>query len=325
MKLLEQLAAKCRTMNFARSTEECYTAWVEDYLRFHRDRAGKWIHPNHLREPAVEAFLTHLAVKRRLAASSQSQAMCALVFFYKAVLQYPLGRITAFRAKRPERLPTVLSAEEVRRVLDALDRHPVHGLLARLLYGGGLRVGEGCTLRVQDVDFGRGQIVVRCAKGWKDRVVPLPDSVRPVLARQIDSVNALHARALAKGPDWGWAPVAIALEHKRPGAGREFGWQYVFPSAVTTRDGESGKQLRWHTSTATIAAAVKTAAGTAGIAKRVSPHVFRHSFATHLLEGGSDIRTVQELLGHADVSTTMIYTHVLARGACGVVSPLDRL
>jgi integron integrase len=304
MKLLDQLAAKCRTMNYARTTEECYRAWVEDYLRFHRDRAGKWIHPHDLREPAVEAFLTHLAVKRRLAASSQSQAMCALVFFYKAVLQCPLGRINAFRAKRPERLPTVLPHEEVRRVLDALDRHPVHGLLARLLYGGGLRVGEGCTLRVQDVDFGRRQIVVRCAKGWKDRTVPLPDSVRPALLRQIDAVKALHGKALAKGPDWGWAPVAIALEHKRPGAGREVGWQFVFPSAVTTRDRETGRCVRWHTSTAVIAAAVKSAATDLGIAKRTSPHTFRHSFATHLLEGGSDIRTVQELLGHADVSTT---------------------
>lgn len=325
MKLLEQFAAACRTMNYAKATEECYTAWVVDYLNFHRRRAGRWVHPDHLREPEAEAFLSHLATDRRLAASSQSQALCALVFLYREVLGQPLERLHAVRAKRPERLPTVLSRDEVRRVLAVLDRHPTHGLLVRLLYGAGLRVGEGCTLRVADLDFDRRQIVVRGGKGFKDRVVTFPEQCRAGLAAQVERVREQHQRAEGKGPAWGWAPVADSLRHKRPQAGRELGWQFVFPSAVTTRHPESGRYERWHTSAAVIAGAVKGAAETGGVRKRVSPHTFRHTFATHLLEDGADIRTVQSLLGHADVSTTMIYTHVLNRGPAGVVSPLDRL
>lgn len=325
MKLLDQLAAACRTMNFARATEACYLAWVEDYLRYHRRVAGQWVHPQHLREAAVEAYLTHLAVDRQLSASSQSQAMCALVFLYRAVLRAPLGRIAAFRAKRPERLPTVLAPDEVRRVLDVLGRHPVNGLLARLLYGCGLRVMEGCTLRVGDVDFARRQILVRGAKGFKDRAVPLPETATAALRVQAGRVKDRHDRARAAGPDGGWAPVPTSLAHKRPSAGRELTWQFLFPSAVTTRCPTTGRRERWHTSSSVIGAAVKAAVAAAGIPKRVSPHTFRHSFATHLLEGGADIRTVQQLLGHADVGTTMIYTHVLRRGACGVRSPLDAL
>ena len=325
MKLLEQVAAACRTMNYAPTTEECYTAWVVDYLQFHRRRAGKWVHPDHLREAEAEDFLTHLAVGRRLAASSQSQALCALVFLYREVLGQPLGRLRAIRAKRPERLPTVLSREEVRRVLTELDKHRTHGLLARLLYGAGVRVSEGCTLRVTDLDFDRRQIVVRDAKGFKDRAVPLPAQASDGLREQVERVRGWHERAVAKGPAWGWAPVAESLRHKRPQAGRELLWPFVFPSAVTTLNPETKLRERWHTSSATIGAAVKAAARDADVPKRVSPHTFRHSFATHLLEAGSDIRTVQELLGHADVSTMMIYTHVLSRGPGGVVSPLDRL
>lgn len=325
MKLLERLAAVCRTMNFAKSTEECYCAWIERYLRFHRARAGRWVHPEELREPAAEAFLTDLAVKRQLAASSQSQALCALVFFYREVLGAPLGQLKAVRAKRPERLPTVLSPDEVRQLCGELDQHPTHGLLTRVLYGAGLRVSEGCTLRVQDVDFSRQQIVVRCAKGFKDRVVPLPRTVVARLNEQVERVRGLHAKALAKGPLWGWAPVPISLVHKRPEAGREFGWQFVFPSAVTSEDPATRRRERWHVSAAVISGAVKAAAAKLNFAKRVSPHALRHSFATHLLEAGYDVRTVQELLGHADLSTTMIYMHVLQRGAGGVVSPLDRL
>ncbi len=325
MKLLDQVAAACRTMNYAHATEKCYTAWVEDYLRFHKRRHGDWVHPKHLREPDVEAFLTYLAVERQLAASSQTQALCALLFLYRAVLRQPLGRLSAFRAKRPERLPTVLSVEEVTRVLTVLDRHPTHGLICRLLYGCGLRIGEACTLRVMDLDFDRRQILIRCAKGFKDRAVPLPHQAVGDLRRQIDRVKVQHDRALARGPLWGWAPVAQSLEHKRPQAGRELGWQFVFPSAVTSTNRVSQRRERWHTAPGVIGSAVKAAAAEAKLAKRVSPHTFRHSFATHLLESGADIRTVQELLGHVDVSTTMIYTHVTQTGSVGVVSPLDRI
>lgn len=325
MKLLDQLSAACRTMNFARSTEECYRNWVLDYLRFHKVRAGQWVHPQQLRELEITHYLSYLAVQRKLAASSQSQAMCALVFLYRAVLKQPLGEIEAFRAARPKRLPTVLSLDEVRRLMKAMDHHPVQGLLARILYGGGLRVSEGCSLRVMDVDFDRKQILIRGAKGFKDRAVPLPASVESDLRRQREVVHHRHAQAIANGPEWGWAPVPLSVEHKRPLAGREFGWQFLFPSAVTTLDKKTGRRERWHMSPAVMASAVKHAAHLACISKRVSPHALRHSFATHLLEAGADIRTVQQLLGHNNVNTTMIYTHVLQRGALGVQSPLDRL
>ena len=325
MKLLDQLVIACRTMNFAMATETCYLRWVEDYLRYHRDLAGIWIHPKNLREQAVQLYLSHLAVNRRLSASSQSQAMCALVFFYQQVLGDGLGEITAVRAKRPERLPTVLSMDEVRRVLSELDRSPVMGLLCPLLYGGGLRVSEGCELRVMDFDFDRRQLMVRSGKGWKDRAVPLPGKTVEPLQRHLESQRRQHTRDCEQGESHGWCAVPDSLEHKRPGAGREWGWQFAFASSVCRWSAERKRHERWHLSTATVSAAVKEAGELSGMTKRVTPHVFRHSFATHLLESGADIRTVQELLGHSDVSTTMIYTHVLQRGACGVVSPLDRL
>jgi integron integrase len=325
MKLLEQLDAACSTMNFAVATRECYHHWVVDYLQFHRQRAGRWIHPTELRESAVEAYLTGLAVQRQLSASSQSQALCALVFLYRSVLKSPLGELSAVRAKRPERLPTVLSVAEVRRLLDRLSARPVLQVLCGLLYGGGLRVSEGCGLRDMDLDFDRRQVWVRGGKGWKDRAVPLPGKCVAALREHLGGVRRQHETDCAKGEASGWAPVPASVEHKCPGAGRAWGRQYAFPSAVVRWNERLKRRERWHTPPALVSAAVKAASTAAGIAKRVSPHTLRHSFATHLLETGADIRTVQELLGHADVSTTMIYTHVLSRGACGVTSPLDRL
>jgi integron integrase len=325
MKLLDELTVACRTMNFAPATEECYRAWVVDYLQFHRTPDGEWIHPQSLREPAVELYLGELAVRRELSASSQSQAMCALVFLYKAVLKEPLGRIEAFRAKRPERVPSVLSVGEVRRVLDELEREPMLGLLGQLLYGGGLRLGEGCALRVMDLDFERRQMLVRGGKGGKDRAVPLPGKCLETLEQHLACVRRQHERDCAKGPDWGWAPVPPSVHHKMPGDARLWARQFVFPSAISRVNPELQRRERWHVASGVVSRAVNDAGRCAGVTKRVTPHVFRHSFATHLLEAGADIRTVQQLLGHNDVSTTMIYTHVVQKGACGVVSPLDRL
>lgn len=325
MKILDQLVMACRTMNYAPATEQCYRDWIEDYLRFHKELAGQWVHPTLLRELAVQDYLNELAVRRELSASSQSQAMCAIVFFYKAVLEQPLERIEAFRAKRLERVPTVLSTGEVRRVLDELGRHPSLGLLGQLLYGGGLRVSEGCELRVMDLDFDRKQMLVRDGKGWKDRAVPLPAMCAEPLRLHLARVRRQYEADCAKGPDWGWAPVPASIEHKMPNDGRTWGRQFVFPSAVSRVNEDLQRRERWHVASGVVSRAVKDAGQRAGMTKRVTPHVFRHSFATHLLEAGADIRTVQDLLGHVNVSTTMIYTHVMSRGALGVVSPLDRL
>jgi integron integrase len=325
MKVLDRFIMACRTMNYAPATERCYHDWVADYLRFHKDLNGDWVHPNQLREPAVEHYLNDLAVVRKLSASSQTQAFCALLLFYKVVLDQPLERIVAFRGKRPDMVPTVLSPDEVRRVLMVLDGHPTMGLLCRLLYGGGLRVSEGCELRVMDLDFDRRQVIVRNAKGHKDRVVPLPMVCNESLRRHLVSVRRKYDKDCAKGPAWGWAPVCDRVRHKMPVDGRAWERQFVFPSAVTRWHAEMQRHERWHVASAFVSRAVKQAGRTAAVQKRVTPHVFRHSFATHLIENGTDIRTVQDLLGHVDVSTTMVYTHVANKGSCGVLSPLDRL
>ena len=317
-RLLDQLRAKTRLLHYSLRTEDAYADWVKRFILFHGKR-----HPREMGVPEIEAFLTDLAVEKQVAASTQNQALSAILFLYQKVLDIELPRIDALRAKRPERLPVVLSIDEVRAVLDGMEG--TERLQAELLYGAGLRLLECCRLRVKDVDFERRQLAVRDGKGEKDRMAPLPVRLETKLRAQLEVVRRRHERDVAQGFGRVWLPYAYV--RKWPNADRELGWQYLFPSSRLSIDPRSGDGVlrRHHRHENLLQKHVKRAALEAGLTKRVSCHTFRHSFATHLLEGGADIRTVQELLGHADVSTTMIYTHVLQRGACGVVSPLDRL
>jgi integron integrase len=291
--------------------------WIRRYIVFNGKR-----HPRELGAPEVTGFLTSLAVQRQVAASTQNQAFSAVMFLYNDVLQQDLGVIAPpARAKRPVHIPVVLSADEVRRVLRELNG--VQWLIASLLYGAGLRLQECLELRVKDLDFERHEITVRRGKGQKDRRVMLPDLVRDRLLQHLEEVRACHAADLAHG--FGRVVLPFALERKFPNAATEWRWQFVFPAARICRDPRFGPPSRFHLHESAIQRAIAEAARRAELTKRVSCHTFRHSFATHLLEAGCDIRTVQELLGHADVSTTMIYTHVLNRGGKGVKSPIDPL
>ena len=327
MKLLERVDLVGRRERLAPSTIDAYSAWIRQYLRFASARLGRWEHPAKLGTSDCEAFLNDLVVGRRLSASSQNQALNALVFLYSHVLentipQDHLGKFALLRSRRPRRIPTVLSADEVRRLIEAIDPARISRLMIELLYGTGMRVGEVCTLRVRDIDLGRAQIIVRAAKGDKDRIVMLPASLRDRLVEQLDTVEQRWRDDVRQGG--GYAPVPDALLHKRPRAGHELPWQFVFPSVVMRRD-ECGRGVRWHTDPSALDRIVYAAAQRAGIPKRVTCHAFRHSFATHVLEAGYDIRQVQTLLGHASLNTTQIYTHVMNRPAVEVASPLDRL
>jgi integron integrase len=325
MKLLDQVRHLLRAKHYSYRTERCYLSWIEQYIRFCRAPDG-FRHPATLGAPEVEQFLTHLAVARLVSASTQNQALNALLFLYRDVLRLDLGSLDAVRARRSRRLPAVLSRDEVRRVLDALDRLPTdepYGLMARLMYGAGLRLMECCRLRVKDVDFPRRQLVVRQGKGDKDRVVMLPAEAGDRLAEQVRWRLALHERDRARG--LGRAALPDALAVKYPAAACSPEWQFVFASRQLSHDPRTGAVGRHHVHESAVQRAVATAVAGLGLNKRVSCHTLRHSFATHLLEMGHDIRTVQELLGHADVSTTMIYTHVAAQGPAGVRSPLDAL
>ena len=316
-KLLDRVRDRCRVLHLSIRTENAYVDWVTRFILFHGKK-----HPQQMGGPEIEAFLTHLAVERNVSASTQNQAFSALLFLYRAVLEIELPPLHALRARRADRLPTVLSLDEVRKILDGMNGVPL--LMTELLYGAGLRLLEVCRIRVKDVDFDRRQIVVRDGKGEKDRVVPLPERCSERLKQQIAKVRQLHQEDVAAG--WGrvWLPYALA--EKSPDAAVELGWQYLFPSSRLSVDPrEPGEKRRHHYHENGLQKWVKAAVTAAGIVKRVSCHTFRHSFATHLLEAGTDIRTLQELLGHEDVSTTMIYTHVLQKGPLGVVSPLDRL
>jgi integron integrase len=315
--LLEQVHEAIRRRYFSRRTEQAYVHWIRRFIYFHGKR-----HPRDLGEAEVTAFLNDLAVKRGVAAGTQNQALSALLFLYKEVLGRELAWLDGLeRAKRPPRLPVVLTRAEAERLL----AHLTGGrwLLASLMYGSGLRVMECLRLRVKDVDLAYRQILVRDGKGEKDRVTMLPEKLAEPLRAHLERVRALHARDLREG--YGEVHLPYALARKYPSAGREWAWQYIFPSKNRSADPEDGVIRRHHLDESVPQRAVKEALRAAGIAKHASCHTLRHSFATHLLEGGYDIRTVQELLGHSDVSTTMIYTHVLNKGGRGVKSPLDRL
>jgi integron integrase len=306
-----------RVRHYSRHTEDTYCQWVKRYIYFHGVR-----HPGEMAEPEINAFLTHLAVEEHVSASTQTQALSALLFLYRKVLGVDIGALgDIVRARKQRRLPVVLSRDEVRDVLVELEGDS--RLMVALMYGTGLRLMECLRLRVQDIDFDRNEIVVRRGKGDKDRVTMLPEALRDELREHLRLVNAIHRRDIAEG--WGRVPLPDALAAKYPGAGREWAWQWVFPQSRRWKDVQTGEQGRHHVDPSILQRQVKAAARRANIPKRVSCHTFRHSFATHLLESGYDIRTIQELLGHKDVRTTMVYTHVLNRGGAGVRSPLDGL
>lgn len=315
-RLLDQVRQQIRVRNYSIRTEAVYAEWIKRYIRFHHYR-----HPLEMGGAEIEAFLTHLAVKRNVAGATQNQALAALLFLYKEVLKVDLPWLNGIvRAKKPKHLPVVLTRDEVSRVL--VQMSGVKWMVATLLYGSGLRLLEALRLRVKDVEFALGEVVVRDGKGQKDRVTMLPRTLVVPLREHLELVEALHQQDLAEG--FGRANLPFALARKYPNAAADWAWQFVFPSGNRSVDPRSKGIFRHHVHEKTIQRAIREAVRSAGVIKPATPHTLRHSFATHLLESGQDIRTVQELLGHADVKTTMIYTHVLNRGGLGVLSPLDR-
>jgi integron integrase len=342
-KLLDQAREILRLKHYSYRTEQAYIDWMRRYIFFHNpglSRGEVNRHPIEMGAPEIQAFILHLANDRSVSASTQNQALSAILFLYREVLHKDIEPILLSTAKRPERLPTVLSRQEALQIINHMSG--VYKLMAQLLYGSGLRLMECLRLRVKDIDFDYRTITVRDGKGEKDRIVPLPETVIPDLRRQIERVRLLHEEDLAAG--YGDVYLPYALAEKYPHAARELGWQYLFPASQRSRDprppsaggrlpdeklsspsaqGVGSEIRRHHLDPSTLQRAIKQAVMRARISKRVTAHTFRHSFATHLLQAGYDIRTVQELLGHKDVRTTMIYTHVLQRGGLAVRSPLD--
>jgi integron integrase len=316
-KLLARLHEAIRVRHLSRRTEEAYRHWIRRYLFFHPLR-----HPQEMGEGEINAFLTHLAVQEKVSASTQNQALSALLFLYRQVIGREVGELgEVIRARKPKRLPVVMTREEVKAVLANLSGDK--WLMASLLYGAGLRLMECLRLRVQDIDFSRNEILVRDGKGGKDRVTLLPESLKAPLQEHLKRVQAVQERDLADG--WGRVPLPDALDRKYPHAAKEWRWQWVFPQENRWKNTHTGDEGRHHVDESRVKKAVRAAVSRTGMTKRATCHTFRHSFATHLLAGGYDIRTVQELLGHSDVKTTMIYTHVLNRGPSGVRSPVDGL
>jgi len=316
-RLLEQVRQAIRTRHYSPRTEETYVGWIKRFIFFHDKR-----HPAEMDEKEIAQFLSSLANDSHVSASTQNQALNAVLFLYREVLRKEIGYVNGVvRAKRPKRLPVVLTRQEVRSIL-ALLKGP-EWIMGMLLYGAGLRLMESLRLRVKDVDVSRHEIRVRSGKGDKDRVTMLPAAVKEPLRKHLELVRNRYETDLKSG--YAGVSLPYALERKYPNAGKEWGWQWIFPASTLYIDRQSGLRKRHHLHESVLQKAVREAVLKAGISKPASPHTFRHSFATHLLEDGYDIRTVQELLGHADVSTTMVYTHVLNRGGRGVNSPADRL
>jgi integron integrase len=316
-RLLDQVRETIRTKHYSIRTEQSYVQWIRRYILFHHKK-----HPKDMGEKEINAFLKHLAVNRNVTASTQTQALSAILFLYKEVLGEKIGFIeNIYRAKKPRRLPVVFSRREVREIMRHLSGEK--WLMANIIYGAGLRLMECLRLRIKDVDFAYNQITVRDGKGQQDRITMLPEIIKNPLKEHLKKVWHLHQKDLKDG--YGKVSMPYALSRKYPNADREWGWQYVFPSINRSVDPRSGLVKRHHLSDQFLQRAIKTALKNAKISKGGSTHSLRHSFATHILEAGYDIRSIQELLGHKDVRTTMIYTHVLNRGGRGVKSPADHL
>jgi integron integrase len=316
-KLLNQVRMVLRARHYSQRTESAYLNWIKRFILFHNK-----CHPAEMAETEVNQFLTHLAINEKVSASTQNQALSALLFLYRHVLDRKLGQLgTVIRARKSKRLPVVLTREEVRAIFNKL--HGEQRLIAVLMYGTGMRLLECLRLRVKDIDFGSGEIIIREGKGDKDRHTVLPEKLRMALEQHLARVKQIHERDLAAG--YGRVPLPYALDRKYPNASKDWGWQYVFPQAKRWVNRQTREQGRHHVDESLIQRAIKGAVRAAGIAKPATSHTLRHSFATHLLEAGYDIRTIQELLGHKHVETTMIYTHVLNRGGKGIRSPADAL
>ena len=313
--LMEAVRAACRLRQFAARTEKAYIGWIRRYLRFLRG-----VHPREAGDRAVVAFLTELVTERKVAASTHNQALSALIFLYEVVLEQPLGDLAGLdRPRRPARLPIVLTPTEVKAVLEHLAG--VYLLIARLLYGSGLRLVECCSLRIKDLDFERREITVRQGKGGKERRTMMPASLVDALREQVQKASEVHRRDVEKGVT---VELPHAMDRKAPGASKERAWAWLFPASGTFERKEDGSRGRHHVHESSVQLALKQAVLAAGLTKRATCHSLRHSFATHLLESGTDVRNIQELMGHADLSTTMVYLHVLNKGALGIQSPLDR-
>jgi integron integrase len=316
-RLLDQLRAALRSRHYSHRTEQTYILWVKRFIHFHKLR-----HPAEMAEPEINAFLTYLAVKKKVSASTQNQALSALLFLYRHVICHEVGDLgEVIRARKPTRLPEVMTRDEVKAVLSQISGDK--WLMASLMYGTGLRLMECLRLRVQDIDFSRNEILVRDGKGAKDRITMLPETLKAQLQNHLKKVKAIHEKDLNEG--WGRVLMPDALDRKYPNAPKEWRWQWIFPQENRWVNLKTKEQGRHHVDESLVQKAVRDAVVRVGLTKRVTCHTFRHSFATHLLEGGYDIRTVQELLGHSDLKTTMIYTHVLNCGPAGVRSPIDGL